>query len=58
VARQDGYNRCKATKERLNSQPVNITETGISDVVRVANALAKGDLTQTISKDYLAPSMK
>ena len=34
------------------NQLSNITETGIADVVRVANALAKGDLTQTIGKDY------
>jgi methyl-accepting chemotaxis protein len=36
----------------LLNQLSNVTETGIADVVRVANALAKGDLTQTISKEY------
>ncbi|WP_435628688.1 methyl-accepting chemotaxis protein [Candidatus Ferrigenium straubiae] len=41
----------KELSELLN-QLSNVTETGISDVVRVANALAKGDLTQTIAKDY------
>jgi methyl-accepting chemotaxis protein len=42
------------TKElaELLNQLSNVTETGIADVVRVANALAKGDLTQTISKEY------
>ncbi|HEU0189174.1 MAG TPA: methyl-accepting chemotaxis protein [Gallionella sp.] len=46
---KQGYT--KELSELLN-QLSNVTETGISDVVRVANALAKGDLTQTISKDY------
>ncbi|MFZ2302006.1 MAG: methyl-accepting chemotaxis protein, partial [Gallionella sp.] len=41
----------KELSELLN-QLSNVTETGIADVVRVANALAKGDLTQTISKEY------
>jgi len=44
-----GYTK---TLSELLNQLSNVTETGISDVVRVANALAKGDLTQTISKDY------
>ena len=46
---KQGYT--KELSELLN-QLSNVTETGIADVVRVANALAKGDLTQTISKDY------
>jgi len=29
-----------------------VTETGLKDVLRVANALANADLTQTISKEY------
>jgi len=41
----------KELSELLN-QLSTVTETGLSDVLRVANALAKGDLTQTISKDY------
>ena len=49
ITGKQGYT--KELSELLN-QLSNITETGISDVVRVANALAKGDLTQTISKDY------
>jgi methyl-accepting chemotaxis protein len=44
-----GYTK---TLSELLNQLSNVTETGISDVVRVANALAKGDLTQTIDKDY------
>ncbi|MDO8294577.1 MAG: MCP four helix bundle domain-containing protein, partial [Gallionella sp.] len=49
ITGKQGYT--KELSELLN-QLSNITETGIADVVRVANALAKGDLTQTISKDY------
>jgi methyl-accepting chemotaxis protein len=41
----------KELSELLN-QLSNVTEAGIADVVRVANALAKGDLTQSISKEY------
>jgi methyl-accepting chemotaxis protein len=46
---KQGYTR---TLSELLNQLSNVTETGIADVVRVANALAKGDLTQTIDKDY------
>ncbi|MDD5299687.1 MAG: methyl-accepting chemotaxis protein [Gallionella sp.] len=46
---KQGYTK---TLSELLNQLSNVTETGIADVVRVANALAKGDLTQTISKDY------
>jgi methyl-accepting chemotaxis protein len=41
---------------RLLSEGINklseITETGLKDVLRVANALADADLTQTIDKEY------
>ncbi len=46
---KQGYT--KELSDLLN-QLSNVTEGGIADVVRVANALAKGDLTQVISKDY------
>jgi methyl-accepting chemotaxis protein len=36
----------------LLNQLSNVTETGLNDVLRVANLLAKGDLTQTITQDY------
>jgi len=41
----------KELSELLN-QLSTVTETGLNDVLRVANALAKGDLTQSIAKDY------
>ena len=41
----------KELSELLN-QLSNVTETGLNDVLRVANALAQGDLTQTITKEY------
>ena len=44
-----GYTKTLA--ELLNQLSV-VTETGLNDVLRVANALAQGDLTQTITKDY------
>ena len=44
-----GY--AKDLSELLN-QLSNVTDTGMKDVVRVANLLAKGDLTQTITQDY------
>jgi len=46
---KQGYTR--ELSELLN-QLSTVTETGLNDVLRVANALAKGDLTQTITKDY------
>jgi methyl-accepting chemotaxis protein len=49
MAGKQGYT--KELSELLN-QLSNVTEAGIADVVRVANALAKGDLTQTIAKEY------
>ncbi len=41
----------KELSELLN-QLSTVTNEGLNDVLRVANALAKGDLTQTIAKDY------
>ena len=49
MAGKEGYTRELA--ELLNELS-NVTEAGIADVVRVANALAEGDLTQTIAKEY------
>ena len=46
---KQGYSRTLA--ELLNKLS-NVTETGIADVVRVSDALSRGDLTLTISKDY------
>jgi methyl-accepting chemotaxis protein len=46
---KQGYT--KELSDLLN-QLSNVTETGIADVVRVANLLAKGDLTETITKEY------
>jgi len=40
------------TLSELLNQLSDVTETGLNDVLRVADALAKGDLTQTISRDY------
>ncbi|MBI5439553.1 MAG: nitrate- and nitrite sensing domain-containing protein, partial [Nitrosomonadales bacterium] len=44
-----GYTK---TLSELLNQLSSTTNDGLNDVLRVANALAKGDLTQTISKDY------
>ncbi len=41
----------KVIGENLN-QISDVTETGLNDVIRVAQALAAGDLTQKITKDY------
>ncbi len=49
MAGKQGYTK---TLSELLNQLSNVTETGIADVVRVANALAKGDLTMTITKEY------
>ncbi|MEI7843806.1 MAG: methyl-accepting chemotaxis protein [Gallionellaceae bacterium] len=49
MAGKQGYT--KELSELLN-QLSTVTETGLNDVLRVANLLAKGDLTQTITKDY------
>ncbi len=44
-----GYSK---TLAQLLNQLSDVTETGLQDIIRVAKALAKGDLTQTITKDY------
>ncbi len=49
LAGKQGY--AKELSELLN-QLSNVTESGLNDVMRVANLLAKGDLTQTITADY------
>ncbi|MEN6629016.1 MAG: methyl-accepting chemotaxis protein, partial [Sulfuricella sp.] len=46
---KQGYTR---TLSELLNQLSDVTETGLMDIMRVAQALAKGDLTQTITKDY------
>ncbi|WP_348944915.1 methyl-accepting chemotaxis protein [Chitinibacter sp. FCG-7] len=46
---KQGYTR--RLSELLN-QLSEVTDTGLRDVMRIANALAAGDLTQTINKDY------
>ncbi len=46
---KQGY--MKELSELLN-QLSTVTDDGLQDVLRVANLLAKGDLTQTIVKDY------
>jgi methyl-accepting chemotaxis protein len=49
LAGKAGYT--KELSELLN-QLSNVSETGLNDVLRVANLLAKGDLTETIIKEY------
>ena len=44
-----GYN--KTLSEHMNRLS-EVTERGLLDIIRVAKALAAGDLTQTITKDY------
>ena len=44
-----GYNK---TLSGLMNQLAEVTENGLMDIIRVAKALADGDLTQTINKDY------
>ncbi len=44
-----GYTK---TLSELLNQLSSVTETGLNDVLRVAKLLAKGDLTETITKDY------
>ena len=46
---KQGYTK---TLSELLNQLSDVTDTGLRDVMRVANALAEGDLTQTITKDY------
>jgi len=49
LAGKQGYTK---TLSELLIQLSDVTETGLKDITRVANALAVGDLTQTITKDY------
>ena len=49
TAGTQGYSR---TLGELLNQLSNVTEAGLQDVMRVAQAISEGDLTQTISKDY------
>jgi len=49
LAGKQGYSR---TLSDLINQLSDVTDTGLRDIVRVAEALAKADLTQVISKDY------
>jgi methyl-accepting chemotaxis protein len=49
MAGKQGYTR--ELSELLNRLS-NVTDTGLRDIMRVAQALSNGDLTQTISKDY------
>ncbi len=46
---KQGYT--KILSELLN-QLSDVTDTGLRDIMRVANALAEGDLTQSITQDY------
>lgn len=48
----DGKSGYARELSELLNQLSNITGAGLNDVLRVANVLAKGDLTQSISKDY------
>jgi methyl-accepting chemotaxis protein len=49
LAGKQGYS--KTLCELLNRLS-DVTETGLNDVIRVAQAIAQGDLTQSINKDY------
>jgi len=49
MAGKQGYTK---TLSELLNQLSDVTEVGLKDVMRVAQALAQGDLTQTIIKDY------
>jgi len=46
---KQGYTK---TLSELLNQLSDVTDTGLRDIMRVANALAVGDLTQNITKDY------
>lgn len=46
---KQGYTR---TLAELLNQLSDVTDTGLRDILRVANALAEGDLTQSMTKDY------
>jgi methyl-accepting chemotaxis protein len=49
MAGKQGYTK---TLSELLNQLSDVTEGGLLDIIRVANALARGDLTETIAKDY------
>ena len=49
ITGKQGYNK---TLAKLLNQLSIVTETGLNDVLRVANALAEYDLTQVIKRDY------
>jgi len=49
LAGKAGYNK---TLSALLNQLSDVTEGGLMDIIRVAKALAAGDLTQSITKDY------
>jgi methyl-accepting chemotaxis protein len=49
IENKEGFMRLLSEKINTLSE---ITETGLKDVLRVANALAEADLTQTIDKEY------
>ncbi|HEU0186376.1 MAG TPA: MCP four helix bundle domain-containing protein, partial [Gallionellaceae bacterium] len=46
---KQGYTK---TLSELLNQLSEVTDTGLRDIMRVASALAEGDLTQTMTKDY------
>ena len=48
----DGKTGYARELSELLNQLSSVTEAGLNDVLRVASVLAKGDLTQTIIKDY------
>ncbi|MDD5296161.1 MAG: methyl-accepting chemotaxis protein [Rhodocyclaceae bacterium] len=49
VANKAGYSK---TLTDLLNRLSDVTETGLTDVIRVSTAIAQGDLTQTISTNY------
>jgi methyl-accepting chemotaxis protein len=46
---KQGYTK---TLSELLNQLSDVTDTGLRDIMRVASALAEGDLTQTMTRDY------
>jgi methyl-accepting chemotaxis protein len=46
---KQGYTK---TLSELLNRLSDVTDTGLRDIMRVSNALAQGDLTQTMTKDY------
>ena len=48
-AAKQGYSK---TLSKLLNQLSDVTETGLHETIRVAEAIARGDLTQKIDKDY------